>query len=131
VFTILRCRITIQSLQLSAAKLKSARHILESEQEVDASDLHSAEIEQVRAGIQKGAHLQLGAGIIDIFEYREILEVAELAHPADFAPLLFVIPVSPLSGMLELVPVKARASLLSEEYIIRNLPRCLFDVIEL
>lgn len=34
-------------------------------------------------------------------------------------------------GMFGLVPPKCRASLFSEEYIIENLPRHLFDVIEL
>jgi hypothetical protein len=44
---------------------------------------------------------------------------------------MLVIPVLPIAGKLRLVPVKDRASLLSEEYIIENLPRYFFDAIEL
>lgn len=99
--------------------------------EVQAGDLHSAKIAQNRSGIQRGADVQLKAGIIGIAEHRDILEIAAAAQPRDFSPLLFVIPVSPVAGLLQPVAVKYRASLLSEEYIIESLPRHRFDAIEL
>jgi len=99
--------------------------------DVDAADLHSAKIRETRLGIQKGARLKFNAGIIDDAEYREILQIAKHAQAADFTPVLYVIPVAPVRGMFGLVPLKGRASLFSEEYIIENLPRHRFDVIEL
>lgn len=99
--------------------------------DVDAADLHSAKIRGTRLGIQKGARLKLNAGMINDAEHREILKIVQRAQPADFTPVLYVIPVTPIRGMFGLVPLKNRASLLSEEYIVENLPRYLFDVIEL
>ncbi|MYN17205.1 hypothetical protein GTP81_10620 [Rugamonas sp. FT107W] len=50
---------------------------------------------------------------------------------ANFKPLMLVIPAAPVTALLNSVPVAQRASVFSEEYIIENLPRSLFDAIEL
>jgi hypothetical protein len=44
---------------------------------------------------------------------------------------MFVIPAHPVTDILQLLGVRDRAGLLSEEYIITDLPRYLFDAIEL
>lgn len=62
--------------------------------------------------------------------YREILETARRAQLADFRPLMFVIPVHPIAHLFTSVGIKRRANLLSEEYIIRKLPRNFFDAVE-
>jgi hypothetical protein len=99
--------------------------------EIEAADLHSAKISQNRSGLQRGADVKLAAGIINASQHKEILEIAAAAQPIDFKPLLFVIPGPPIQPLLKSVPVKDRASLLSEEYIIESLPRDLFDAVEL
>lgn len=99
--------------------------------DVDAGDLHSAKIVEVRNGIEKGANIKRAAGIITRSQYREIKRIAKWAHVSDFAPLMFVIPLQPVAGRVTVVDVKNRANLLSEEYIITDLPRHLFDAIEL
>lgn len=99
--------------------------------DVDALDFHSARIDNVRLGLQRGADSRRKSGMIDKYQFKEIQEMLSLAQPANFRPLMFVIPGAPVTAMLKRVPVARRASLLSEEYIIDNLPRCLFDAIEL
>lgn len=100
-------------------------------EEVDAGDWHSAKISQNRSGIQRGADVKLKAGIIDLAQHREILEIAVAAQARDFRPILFVIPAAPILSLLNPVAVNKRASLLSEEYIVESLPRHLFDAVEL
>ncbi|MQA21056.1 hypothetical protein [Rugamonas rivuli] len=99
--------------------------------DVEALDLHSSRINTVRAGIQRGAASRLHQGMIGASQYREILKLIRLAQPANFKPLMLVIPGAPVTAMLNAVTVAQRASLFSEEYIIESLPRNLFDAIEL
>lgn len=99
--------------------------------DVDSLDLHSFRMKNVRAGIQRGASSRLNEGMIGTSQYREILELMQLAPLANFKPLMLVIPAAPVTALLNSVPVAQRASVFSEEYIIENLPRSLFDAIEL
>lgn len=99
--------------------------------DVDALDLHSSRVDNVRAGIQRGAFSRLNEGMIGTSQYREILKLIRRAHPANFKPLMLVIPAAPVAALLKSVSVTQRASLFSEEYIIKKLPRSLFDAIEL
>jgi len=99
--------------------------------DVDALDLHSSRIEKVRAGIRRGAISRLNKGMINVCQFKEIQELVRSAQPANFSPLMLVIPKPPVAAMLNFVPLAKRASLFSEEYIIENLPRNLFDAIEL
>jgi hypothetical protein len=98
---------------------------------VDAADLHSSKIKDVRRGIQRGAARKLEAGIIDKSGYKEILGILRRSQPSDFKPLKFVIPVSPIANLFMPVEVTRKANLLSEEYIISNLSRDFFDAFEL
>jgi len=99
--------------------------------DVDAADLHSERIRQIRQGIEKGAAIRHSEGMIDHAEYGEIIEILERAQLSDYKPLMFVIPSRPVANMMVRVDSKGRAGLFSEEYIIKNLPRHLFDAFEL
>jgi hypothetical protein len=99
--------------------------------DVDAGDLHSAKIADVRDGIEHGAAIKRAAGIITRSQCLQIKRIARFAHVSDFVPLMFVIPLHPVTGRVKLVDIRNRASSLSEEYIITDLPRHLFDAIEL
>lgn len=99
--------------------------------EVEAGDLHSAKVFSTRKNIQGGADAKLRAGLISAATHREILEVVLLAQLHEFKPLLLVIPGFPVCRLLRPVPVSERAAVLSEEFLIENLPRKLFDAIEL
>lgn len=99
--------------------------------EVDEKDRHSAKIAQNKAGIRRGADINLKLGTIGADQHTEIMDIVGAAEISDFRPLLYIIPANPVESMLKRVPVKDRAALFSEEYIIESLPRTLFDAIEL
>jgi hypothetical protein len=99
--------------------------------DVNAIDLHSTKIKDIRRGIQRGAAVKLKEGSIDAMEYREILKIVMRSQLADFTPLMFVIPLQPIAHLCEPVGVGRRAHPLSEEYIIQNLRREFFDAVEL
>lgn len=100
-------------------------------QDVDGLDRHSAKIADIRRGILKGAAINRKAGIIDDRQYQEIIDIVKQSQLPDFAPLMFVIPHHNVAHLLMPVAVKMRAHPFSEEYIIRSLPRDLFDAFEL
>lgn len=99
--------------------------------EVEAGDMHSSKVSSTRRNIQNGADAKLRAGMINAGTHTEILEVVLRAELHDFRPLLLVIPGLPVCRLLRPVPVSQRAAALSEEFLIENLPRKLFDAIEL
>lgn len=99
--------------------------------EVKAGDLHSPKIAENRLGIQQGADAKRSVGVINLSQYRQILEMANTAQLSEFRPLMLVIPYLPVADLLRQVDVKECANVMSEEYLIENLPRELFHVIEL
>jgi hypothetical protein len=70
-------------------------------------------------------------GVIDQPTRELIEQVVKKATLVDFSPLLLVIPYTAVSGIVKRAAVTARARATSEEYIIENLPRNCFDVLEL
>lgn len=98
--------------------------------EVDGGDKHSSKIGDNKLGIMKGAALKKDAGIISEEQEAEIASITEAADIRYFRPLLYIIPYQKVSRMARRVPVNDRAHPLSVEYIIEDLPRSYFDVIE-
>ena len=99
--------------------------------EVARGDRHSAKIRQNRLGILRGADVKLRLGSISEVQHQEVVAIATNAESRDFRPLLLVIPYSNVAGALKQVPIKDRAHPLSQEYIVEDLPRTAFDVLEL
>jgi hypothetical protein len=99
-------------------------------QDVAGGDLHSAKIEENRAGLRRGAQAKLDAGVITDPAFREIGTIIEAATLEYFRPLVYVIPISGVDSLIEDVPIEDKANLLSEEYRISELPRAAFDIIE-
>lgn len=99
--------------------------------EVESGDRHSAKVAQNRIGIQKGADHKLRSGIITNEQHTEITEMIAAAELHHFRPVLYIIPAEPIQKIIHPVPIKDRAHILSEEYIIEQLPRALFDAVEL
>jgi hypothetical protein len=100
-------------------------------EDVQRADLHSAKIEENRAGIASGVELKWDSGVISTDQAIEILKIVEAAGCQDFRPLLYVIPHALVKPMLREVPLEKRASLMSDEFVIDRLPRRFFDVLEL
>ena len=99
-------------------------------EDVLRGDKHSVKVLANRTGIQNGATQKAAAGKITHARKREIFSIAKQADLQFFKPLLYVIPFSLVTSLIEPVSVSKRANPLSREYIIRDLPRDCFDVIE-
>lgn len=100
-------------------------------QEVNRGDRHSSKIEDNKKGILEGVNAKREAAVINKQQKAEIIQVVEKAEILDFKPLLYIIPFNLVTELVEEVPVEERAHPLSVEYIIRALPRHLFDIITL
>jgi hypothetical protein len=68
--------------------------------------------------------------VINSRQRKEIYAIVKEAEILNFRPLLYVIPFSPVAKRAISVPIHERAHPFSIEYIIENLSRKSFDVIE-
>ncbi|HZE83884.1 MAG TPA: hypothetical protein VE035_06215 [Puia sp.] len=100
-------------------------------QEVTRGDRHSAKIKENKLGVLRGAAIKRKQSIITEKEEEEIKEIVGNTETRDFRPLFYVIPYGKVEHLLRSVPVADRAHPLSVEYVIEELPRNLFDVIEI
>lgn len=94
-------------------------------------DRHSAAIARNRVGILKGAADKRSKGVITTQQEKEIGEILDQAVPQDFRPLLYIICFGPVQDIAQPLPVAERAHPLSLEYVIPELHRSLFDIVEL
>jgi hypothetical protein len=100
------------------------------EVEIRLGDRHSAKVADNRVGILRGATYKRTAGVISEAQEKDIAAIVERAETRDFRPLLYLIPYREVRGKLREAPVDKRAHPLSTEFIIEDLPRSSFDVIE-
>jgi hypothetical protein len=98
--------------------------------DVKRADRHSAKIAAQRASFEKLAVAWLTAGEITASQKDEIIYMTEHADMNYWRPLLYVIPRMPVEARLRTVPMDKRAGL-GPEYIIEDLRRSEFDIIEL
>lgn len=102
--------------------------------EVSREDLHSVQIPRNVTGLQKGANARFSEGIITDDQKNTIFAIIEKAKEKNFrlfSPLLYIIPFAAVETIVEPVPIKDRANPLSDEFIIKDLPREFFDVVDL
>ena len=100
--------------------------------DVDTGDLHSAKITSQRLTLKKLANDWAEAGEITEEKQEEIIYMVDYAPLREWRPLLYLIPRVLVAERLELVPIKKRASFSGEkEYIIRDLRRSEFEIVEL
>jgi hypothetical protein len=100
-------------------------------QDIRQGDRHSSKIDGIKNGIIRGATLKKDAGIISADNVYEITQIVEQSRLEDFRPLVYVIPIAAVKIHLQVVDVSLRAHPLSEEYIISDLDRSLFDIISI
>lgn len=96
---------------------------------VNRAEGHSHMIEENKAGILRGATAKRRAGIITPEQEQDIIATAEDAQHIWYEPLILVVPFAKVKKLISIPPVTMRASALSAEVIIPELPRRLFDVI--
>lgn len=111
----------------TSSPLETYRRLAE---EVSHGDKHSQKIKENKAGILRGANAKKMAGIINENQEKEIVSIVDLAEQRDFHPLLYVIPYSLVADKLIEPSPEDKAHPLSAEYIINNLDRSLFDVLD-
>lgn len=99
--------------------------------DIRAHDRHSAKIHQNKTGLQKGVLSKHAVGIVTDTEAAEINAIIADAELRDFRPLLYVMSYASVATLLKPVAVDERASLYHEEYLIEQLPRSLFEIVEL
>ena len=97
---------------------------------VDRGDRQSRIIEENRVGLLHGANAKRTEGSIGHREEREIVSVVAIAAVADFRPLLFVMPYCKVSHLLKDVAREDKIDPRSAEYVIEELPRACFDIID-
>jgi hypothetical protein len=98
--------------------------------DVKRGDRHSAKIAAQRASFKSLAAIWLAAGEITTDQKDEIIYMTEHADMSYWRPLLYIIPRIPVEPRLKTVPMDKRAGL-APEYIIEDLRRSEFDLIEL
>lgn len=99
-------------------------------EETSRSERHSSKIAENRAGILRGARAKCSEKIITESQERQIAAVLNTSQLRDFRPLLYVIPAAQVTSLIREPPPEDKAHPLSAEYIIAELPRKHFDVIE-
>jgi hypothetical protein len=98
--------------------------------DVRRGDTHSAKINQQKASLAALAVDWDRDGMITSTQRDEIIFMVEHAIFEHWRPLLYVIAVEPVKSRMKLVHISKRAGL-GEEYIIEDLKRSEFDLIEL
>jgi hypothetical protein len=98
--------------------------------DVTRSDRHSTKITEQKASLQALAIQFEASGRITHDEAEEIVYMVENASPNEWRPLIYVIPRDLIAARLKLVPPARRASI-GVEYIVEDLARGEFDIIEL
>jgi hypothetical protein len=100
-------------------------------EDIAGGDEHSAVIAANRLGLIRGAAARCSQGVVDE-KTRQLIEATVKRAPLSaFKPLLLVIPYTAVSDIVKPADPDARAGVMAEEYVIEQLPRTCFDVIEL
>jgi hypothetical protein len=98
---------------------------------VKTGDEHSFQINSNRRGIARGAIAREEQGVIDRKTRERIVAIANSAPVQEFDPLLYVIPYYLVQDIIREVDLDQAARVTSLEFVIENLPRKFFDVLQL
>ena len=99
-------------------------------EDVRRSDSHSVKINQQKATLGSLAVDWQRAGRISEIQRDEIIFMVQNATFDHWRPLLYIIPVEAVRPRMKLVPIGKRAGF-GDEYIIEDLKRTEFDLVEL
>lgn len=99
--------------------------------DVVGKDHHSAKISMNKSGLLKAAEIKLASKVISTEERDEIVDILSAAQLDDFRPLIYVIPFELVKSIVKPVSIKLKAHTFSKEYIIEQLERPNFDIIDI
>jgi hypothetical protein len=102
----------------------------ELQRDVDRRDGHSGKIDTIKAGLEKGAAINVSKGKIDKEDYLRIQAIINKAERIQFKPLLYVIPYHAVENKIRKVSVEVAANPLGKEYQIDDLAAEEFHIIE-
>lgn len=94
-----------------------------------SGDRHCDAIKRNKRGVLKGAKAKLATNVISEDAHAEIQDIVGQSTPADYYPLLYVIPFAKVRPRVASVAPKHRAHPMSQEMLIEFLPRRCFDVV--
>jgi hypothetical protein len=97
---------------------------------VEKGDTHHHQIVQTRSFYIQHATTCHAAGTLTDAQRDDLVYMVTNAQLKDWRPLLYVIPRAPVAGRLQAVPAARRAGH-GMEYIISDLARAEFDIVEL
>lgn len=97
---------------------------------VRRADKHSSLIANNRGGLIRGASAREQQGLITSDTRKLIEEIVNAATFEQFKPLFMVMAYDDVKGLVQPVAIAERATALSQEFVIADLPRANFDVWE-
>lgn len=115
---------------LVGASANPADIFREIKRDIESGELHSAKLTAQKASFIARAQEWEKAGTISEVDRDDIIFMVNNASPKDWRPLIYVIRRDAVVPRLEHVPAKDRAGL-GDEFIIRDLARDEFDILEL
>ena len=99
--------------------------------DVIGKDRHSAKVSMNKTGLLKATDIKFNAGDITLDQKNEIIDIIGSSELDDFRPLIYVIPFENVKALAKAAPIKLKADRFSKEYIIEDLQRSHFDVIDI
>lgn len=97
---------------------------------IQKKDQHCHKINEQKLSLKNLAVIWESTGEISTDDKEDIVYMVDNASFDDWRPLLYIIPTAPLELRIKVVPAHKRASF-GPEYIITDLKRSEFDIIEL
>lgn len=97
---------------------------------VSTGDKHAVEIEGQKAGILRGAEAKYRSGVITDEVHKTICQMVNIATYSDFTPVLYVISGTRVKHKCEIVESKTRASDSSVEFLISELSKDDFQLLD-
>ena len=99
--------------------------------DISGKDHHSSKIITNKTGLLAAAEKKLMSGVITVEQKNEIFDIINEAQLDDFRPLIYVIPYFKVQPYLKTAALKLKANKFSKEYIVEELGRSDFDVIDI
>lgn len=98
--------------------------------DVENEDKHSYKITEQRASLTRLARNWHKSGLISLNDRNDIIYAVKSVGFREWRPLLYIIPRALVQTRLQVVPLHRRAHPLAVEYIIPDLLRSEFEIIE-
>ena len=100
-------------------------------EDTNGDDKHSTKIKENKAGLKKAGRAKKEAGIINDTQFNALKTMINNAGTNDFRPLIYIVQADKVKDIVKEVEIKIMARPLGEEYLIEELQREHFDIIDI